>query len=217
LNLIVIAKAPTSGASKTRLCPPCSPAQAASLAEAALADTLEVVARAAIGVGGRPVLVLDGEPGVWLPREFDVVGQRGDGFDERLACAFDDVGAPAFLVGMDTPQITPGLIAGALGLMSGTAVDAVLGEAVDGGWWAIGLHEADERVFLGVQMSVASTCAEQRARMLALGLSVAELPVLRDVDVFEDAVAVAAQAPSTRFAAALDGLTLTGVEMRRGG
>ena len=34
--------------------------------------------------------------------------QRGDGLDERLAHAFADVGGPALLVGMDTPQVTPG-------------------------------------------------------------------------------------------------------------
>lgn len=214
MNLIVIAKAPMAGVSKTRLSPPCSPAQAASLAEAALADTLEAVALAAAEIGGRPALVLDGEPGAWLPPGFAVVGQRGDGLDERLASAFDDVGAPALLVGMDTPQVTPALITDAVGLMSEHAVDAVIGEAADGGWWAIGLKEPDERVFLGVRMSTASTCAEQRSRLGALGLAVAELPVLRDVDVFEDALAVAAQAPGTRFAAAVDGLALTRVEPR---
>ena len=43
MNLIVIAKAPVAGRAKTRLCPPCTPQQAADLAEAALADTLDAV------------------------------------------------------------------------------------------------------------------------------------------------------------------------------
>ena len=57
-HVLVIAKAPVAGASKTRLCPPCSHAQAAGLAQAALCDTLDTVA-ATPGIDRR-VLVLEG-------------------------------------------------------------------------------------------------------------------------------------------------------------
>jgi uncharacterized protein len=50
-------------------------------------------------------------------------------------------------------------------------------------------------------MSTTVTGAVQRARLLAAGLRVADLPQLRDVDTAADAVAVARQAPRTRFAA----------------
>jgi len=53
----------------------------------------------------------------------------------------------------------------------------------------------------GVPMSTAYTGAVQRARLHAAGLRVAELPLLRDVDTAADAVAVARQAPQSRFAA----------------
>ncbi len=211
MNLIAIAKAPVAGVSKTRLCPPCTPEQAATVAEAALADTLLVLASAAEEIGARAVLALDGAVGAWLPPGLEVICQRGDGLDERLAHAFDDAGAPGLLVGMDTPQITSTLLSEAVRLMQGPDIDAVIGEAVDGGWWAIGLREANERVFLGVPMSAATTCAEQRARLAALDLTVGELPVLRDVDTFDDAVSVAAEAPATRFAAAVAGLASTSV------
>ena len=49
-------------------------------------------------------------PGPWLGDGFEVIAQRGDGLDERLAAAFDDVGGPTFLIGMDTPQVTPALL-----------------------------------------------------------------------------------------------------------
>jgi glycosyltransferase A (GT-A) superfamily protein (DUF2064 family) len=101
MKLLVIAKAPEPGRSKTRLCPPCSPEQAAALAEAALTDTLRAVAATP---ADERVLVLDGTPGDWLPEGFRVVPQRGDGLDERLAAAFADAGGPALLIGMDTPQ-----------------------------------------------------------------------------------------------------------------
>jgi glycosyltransferase A (GT-A) superfamily protein (DUF2064 family) len=82
--VLVIAKAPVPGRVKTRLCPPCTPDEAAALARAALEDTLE----AAAGAGAeRRVLVLEGQPGPWLPAGWDIVAQRGNGLAERLAAA----------------------------------------------------------------------------------------------------------------------------------
>ena len=58
----------------------------------------------------RRVLVFDGDGERWLPPGFELIPQRGDGLAERLAAAFEDVGEPALLVGMDTPQLTPELL-----------------------------------------------------------------------------------------------------------
>ena len=71
-TLLVIAKQPVPGRVKTRLVPPCTYEQAAALAEAALADTLRT---AATVPARRRVLVLDGEPGPWLPPGYDIVPQ----------------------------------------------------------------------------------------------------------------------------------------------
>jgi len=201
--LLVIAKAPVAGRSKTRLCPPLTPTEAAAVAEAALVDTLAAVAATP---ASRRVLVLDGVPGPWLERGFEVVPQRGDGLAARLGAAFADVGEPALLVGMDTPQLTPALLEAALARLAAPGTDAVLGPAPDGGYWAIGLRAPDPEVFAGVPMSSAGTAAAQRERLAQLGLTVGELEALRDVDTFADARAVAAQAPGTRFAAAVGAL-----------
>jgi len=196
--VLVIAKAPVAGRVKTRLCPPCTPAEAAELAAAALQDTLEAAGAAR---AGRRVLVLDGAPGPWLPAGWEVVPQRGDGLAERLAAAFEDAGAPAFLVGMDTPQLTPALVRAGLDAL--TTHDATLGPAADGGYWGIGLRRADPAVFAGIPMSEPHTGAAQRHRLRALGLTTAALPVLLDVDTIAAAHAVAAVAPGSRFAARL--------------
>jgi hypothetical protein len=197
--VLVIAKAPVAGRVKTRLTPPCTPAGAAALAAAALADTLAAVARSRRA--GRRVLVLDGEPGDWLPRGFEVVPQRGDGLAARLAAAFADVGGPALLIGMDTPQVTPALLDD--GLRALERADAAFGPALDGGYWAIGLRRPDPAVFRDVPMSAGETAAAQRARLAELALTTAELPPLIDVDTIADARRVAAAAPATRFAGAL--------------
>jgi rSAM/selenodomain-associated transferase 1 len=200
VTVIVLAKAPEPGRVKTRLCPPCDPGEAARLAEAALVDTLSAVAATPTR---RRVLVLEGTPGPWLPTGFEVLPQRGDGLDERLAHAFSDVGEGGVLIGMDTPQVTPELLAESLRLLHTTPADAVLGPAVDGGWWGIGLLAPDPAVFVGVPMSTSTTGAAQRARLRALGLRTKSLPSLRDVDDIEDAVAVAHDAPRGHFAGTL--------------
>lgn len=192
-TLLVIAKQPVPGRVKTRLVPPYTYEQAAALAEAALTDTLHAVLRAP---AARRVLVLDGQPGPWLPSGFEVVPQCGGPLDERLAAAFAAVRGPALLIGMDTPQVTPALLT-----VDWDAADAWFGPAADGGFWALGLRTPDPALLRGVPMSTADTGAVQRARLDDAGLRVAELPELRDVDTVADAVAVARQVPGSRFAA----------------
>jgi uncharacterized protein len=192
-TLLVIAKQPLPGRVKTRLVPPCTREQAAALAEAALTDTLHAVLKAP---ARRRVLVLDGQPGPWLPAGFDVIPQCGGPLDERLAAAFAAAGGPALLIGMDTPQVTPALLT-----VDWQATDAAFGPAADGGFWALGLRAPDPALLRGVPMSTPATGAIQRARLLTAGLRVTDLPQLRDVDTAADAVTVARQAPHTRFAA----------------
>lgn len=211
-DLLVFAKAPVPGRSKTRLTPPLSPWGAVALAKAMLDDTLAAVRRCR--AGGR-VLVLDGDAGSWIPGGFCVVPQRGCGQAARLAAAFDDAfalsGRPALLIGMDTPQVSTHLLEGCIARLEDPGVDAVLGLARDGGWWAMGLRRPDPRVLDGVPMSSSRTGEEQRARLDSLDLRCATLPVLTDVDTIEDAYAVAEEAPGSAFARALahgSGLTL---------
>jgi glycosyltransferase A (GT-A) superfamily protein (DUF2064 family) len=93
--LLVMAKSPIAGRVKTRCTPPCTPDQAAAMAEAALHDTLRV----ALAVpAARHVLALDGPVGPWLPAGFDVVPQVGRGLGERLDRAFADVAGPVLMI-----------------------------------------------------------------------------------------------------------------------
>ncbi|WP_439081407.1 TIGR04282 family arsenosugar biosynthesis glycosyltransferase [Streptomyces sp. WL006] len=207
-ELLVIAKEPVAGRVKTRLCPPFSPAEAAELAAASLADTLETLLALP---ARRRVLVLDGRPGDWVPPGFEVVPQSGGGLDERLAAAFGGCTGPALLVGMDTPQIGATHLAPALAPDAWDGCGAWFGPAEDGGFWALGLAEPDPALLLGVPMSVPETGAVQRRRLVEAGLAVRELPVLVDVDTAADASRVASAAPGGRFAAALGRLTGAGV------
>ena len=82
-------------------------------------------------------------------------------------------------------------------------VDAVVGPASDGGWWSLGVRNAQMARALGdVPMSTSDTGELTIRALRADGLRVALLPVLTDVDNFDDAAEVAGKAPGIRFARA---------------
>lgn len=217
--LLVVAKAPVPGLAKTRLSPPATPGQAAEIAAAALLDTLDAV-YAVPGVA--PVVAMTGDLGAAARsaeigqalRLAMVIPQRGWDFGARLANAHADAaevhaGLPILQIGMDTPQVTPESLAAAAAPVVDGGRDAVLGPAVDGGWWALGL--ADPRhaqVLAGVPMSRDDTGERTMRALTACGLRPHHAARLSDVDTMADARAVAAACPDGRFAravAAVDG------------
>ncbi|MDX3584729.1 TIGR04282 family arsenosugar biosynthesis glycosyltransferase [Streptomyces europaeiscabiei] len=202
-TLLVIAKEPVPGRVKTRLTPPYTPREAATLAEAALPDTLHTLLRTP---AHRRLLVPDGTPGPWLPPGFDVVPQEEGGPDERIAASSDHCAdGPALLLGMDTPQLTPEPLSG----VGRDGHEAWFGPAADGGFWALGLADPARAgsVVRGVPMSTHRTGAIQRPRLAEAGPAVADLPVLRDVDTAADAAQVTACCPpGSRFTTALASL-----------
>ena len=202
-SLIVMAKAPVPGRVKTRLTPPLCPEQAAVLARAALEDTLAAVGDSTLAT--RRVVVLEGEPDGWLPGDFELVAQRGDGWRSALRARSRTSAAGA--AGRHGHAAGHSRVARRRARGSRGRRDAVFGPAADGGYWTMGLARSDPRVFQGVPMSRPHTGAAQRARLAALGLETHYLPLLRDVDTFEDARSVAVAAPGGRFAAALRDLT----------
>ncbi|MFB9565386.1 DUF2064 domain-containing protein [Saccharopolyspora hordei] len=210
--LLVVAKSPVPGRVKTRLCPPATHAEAARIAAASLLDTMDAVRRTE---RSRPVVALAGDLDAGVDaaalrtalRGWTVLGQRGDGFPARLAAAHADTaaahpGLPVVQIGMDTPQVTPELLAEACAALDGA--DEALGLAEDGSWWVIGFRDpAAARLLASVPTSRPDTGTRTLAALRAAGLRVALLPELTDVDTMDDALRVADEAPWTRFASVL--------------
>jgi rSAM/selenodomain-associated transferase 1 len=217
LGLLVLAKAPEPGRVKTRLCPPLTSEEAADLAAAALLDTL-----AAVGAvpGGRTVVALTGRPAVaarasQLATALDgvtMLDQRGPDLGHRIAAAHRDAadllpGRPVLQLGMDTPQVESALLVEAAGPLRRGTVEAVLGPATDGGWWALGLRDPRAAAAVADVPTSRDDTGERTLHALrAAGLRVGLLPELTDVDTMADAVAVRRVAPWSRFAAALAAL-----------
>jgi uncharacterized protein len=206
-TVLVVAKAPVPGLAKTRLAIDVGAEVAADIAAAALLDTLDAVAAAQVA---QRVVALTGDLGQACRAgeiadrltDFTVITQRGDGFAERLANAHRDAaapGLPVLQIGMDTPQVSPELIAGC-----GRALvdDAVLGLAADGGWWVLGVRDAAMAECLrGVPMSQPDTGAQTLAALRNNGLRVRLVAELADVDTVADIEPVRlACPPAGRFA-----------------
>ncbi len=195
-TLVVVAKEPVPGRVKTRLHPPYTLDQAAELAAACLFDTLDAVD---VLPASRRILLIDGRgPGRPGWEEWP---QPPGGLDERLAWCLDQLDEPILLVGMDTPHLDPGVLQPAFDWPDD--VDAFLGPADDGGFWALGLRRPDGGLVRGVPMSRDDTGQVQLRRLIAAGLRVHLLPPMRDIDTAPDLAAAAARAP--RLAAALAG------------
>lgn len=200
MHVTVIAKAPVAGHVKTRLCPPCTPAQAAAIAAAGIADTITAIDTVPGVAQSRRVLLLEGSRQEWMPSHFEVVMQRGEGLGERLRNGFADLG-PGVITGMETPHMAHRL---------GEALEAVergsdvLGLAEDGGYWVIGLSGRTmaklDRVFSGIPMSATDTGLLQLRRLHDLSDEVMMMPTTRDLDTIDDLRAVAASGGSGRLA-----------------
>jgi len=198
-------------------------AVAARLAAAALWDTVEAC-EAAFGPGechlalaGDLADAVDGNPLVERLAGWTIHPQRGTGLGERLSHAHHDTHAhphprrgganfatsagsgPVVQVGMDTPQITPGLLRRVA--VEAATGRAVLGLAEDGGWWVLALQTpAATTALVDVPMSRPDTYQATRTALTEAGADVVPTERLRDVDTVADAEAVAAAAPGGRFA-----------------
>lgn len=207
--VLVVAKAPVPGLAKTRLAASLGNAAAADIAAAALLDTLDAAAAAPVA---HRIVAMTGDLAAASRSEeirlrladFTVVEQRGDDFADRLANAHADAavaagGLPVVQIGMDTPQVTAGLLTEcAVALLS---TDAVLGMARDGGWWVLGITDPRAAECLRtVPMSTADTGAVTLAALRDTGLDVQLLSELADVDTVDDIEEVRrACPPDSRF------------------
>lgn len=185
--VVVIAKAPRAGASKTRLCPPLSPVQAAELAQAFLCDTLEL----ALGLSDAMVTIFHSgaAEGVEILRgvassKVGVMGQLsrglGAGLVEAAARHFAAGAGSVLLIDSDSPTLPPAYLAQARAALA--THDAVLGPCEDGGYYLLGLRTPRPGLFEDIAWSTPAVVAQTLDRARTLGLSMELLPTWYDVD-----------------------------------
>lgn len=198
--LIIFAKAPIPGQVKTRLCPPLTPDEAATLHGSFVLDTLER-SQAAIRTFKLPLdrylacapsaehvffKIMEDRHGITL------LDQAGEDLGARMHQAFERVFARgyrrALLIGTDVPSLPLEHYQRAVGLLD--AHDLVLAPALDGGYVLIGLKQPAPELFAGIPWSTDRVLALTQDKAAKLGLKTALLPAWRDVDTIDDVKAL---------------------------
>jgi uncharacterized protein len=186
----VMTKAPRAGRVKTRLVPPLTAAEAAQLNVCFLRDTAAAISQAcaekARGIAVYTPVGAEADYVDILPREFQLIPQRGNGFGERLEHAVEDLFAIGFasvcLIDSDSPTVPPEVYAEATRALSMPRDRVVLGPSEDGGYYLIGLKQNHRRLFQNIEWSTERVFEQTKTRAAELGVEVELLPACYDVD-----------------------------------
>ncbi|NHC37023.1 TIGR04282 family arsenosugar biosynthesis glycosyltransferase [Scytonema millei] len=192
-SLIIFTRYPEPGKTKTRLIPALGAEKAALLhrqmTEHTLAQVKRLQAQRSVRVevcfaGGNSNLMMQ-----WLGNDLIYTvqgeGDLGTRMARSLANTFDDGANYAAIVGTDCPGLNAGSIAAAFDQLH-RVCDLVLGPAVDGGYYLLGLRRFIPELFVGVNWGSPEVLSQTVAIAKRLNLSVAYLPQLPDVDRPED-------------------------------
>lgn len=184
--LIVVAKRPMAGQTKTRLTPPLPPETAAALYECFLQDTLAHIRQVANIQPVIAYLPLEAEAYFrQLAPDFALLPQEGPDLGVRLDNALTYYLQAGYsgvaIMNSDGPTLPATCLQSAFTELTGAA-DVVLGPCDDGGYYLIGLKRPAPRLLREVRMSTPQVTADTLALAQAEGLSVALLPTWYDVD-----------------------------------
>lgn len=195
--MVIMAKYPQPGTTKTRLCPPLSFEQAAKLYEAMLRDTIALVStRAGIDLA---VAITPNNARQYFssitPPAAHLLPVSGADIGECLGAAFDqlfDLGySKVMALNADGPSLPAETLDQAAALLD--AHDLVLGPGEDGGYYLVGLQSRQPDLFKGISWSTDQVLSQTTHKALRLGLNFALLVPWFDVDYYEDLVRLSRQ------------------------
>ncbi|QPD05579.1 MAG: hypothetical protein Nkreftii_003353 [Candidatus Nitrospira kreftii] len=194
--VVIFAKAPIPGYVKTRLCPPLTPDEAATLHGSFVLDTLERTKTAA----GRLKLsmerylacapssshvffkIMEERQGVTL------IDQVGDDLGARMHQTVETMFSRGYrrtvLLGTDVPTVPLEYFKQVLTLLE--SYDLALGPALDGGYYLIGMNRSIPELFTNIPWSTDQVLRLTQDRAAQLSLKTALLQPWRDVDTLAD-------------------------------
>ncbi len=204
-TLIIFAREPIAGRTKTRLCPAFSSKAAAELYKCFLADVLALITQLP---EVRPIIAYtpdsNGEFFAQFAPEIDAMPQCGAGLGERMDYALRhglETSTSVVLIGSDSPDLPVGFVCEAFSALADGA-DVVFGPASDGGYYLIGVRAPQPHLLCGVTMSTPTVLADTLAIARELNLRVHLLPQWHDVDTIDDIWALKGRLQHTPFKAA---------------
>lgn len=190
--LIIFAKQPLPGTVKTRLSPPLTTAEAATLYDCMLRDTMETATSLA---GITPFLFFQDDPGAGdyfagIAPDTICLPQRGNDLGERMKSAFQELFDRKFtevaIIGTDSPHLPPEHVYEAFALLEFMHTDLVFGPAWDGGYYLLAMKRVWDELFGGLPWSSGDLLAAsvEAAKDACLGASF--LPEWHDLDTADD-------------------------------
>jgi uncharacterized protein len=192
-RLVIFTRYPEPGKTKTRLIPLLGKQGAADLHRRMAEYTIRTLANSLPSV--TPTIYYEGAPEekirAWLGERYSYRSQRGTDLGQRMNIAFEEgfrSGARAIvLIGTDCPDLDRPLLLEAFDHL--TSADLVLGPAIDGGYYLIGLRYPIPQLFGAIEWGSATVLTDTIKMATALHLSVAYLRPLNDIDRPEDLLA----------------------------
>lgn len=185
-RILIMAKAPIPGFTKTRLRLP--PATAARLQKALISDTVDKAQRTApVTIAGTPPDHLDLIAPL-IPENVQLIPQPEGDLGERMFAGakhlFDHAPGPVVILGTDAPTLPPEYIEEAISALQ--THDLSIIPSLDGGYVLIGLKKVYEAIFTGIDWSTEKVHGQTLAQAQASGLSVFQTDPWYDVDDPED-------------------------------
>ncbi len=187
----IICKAPIVGQSKTRLIGAVGAEGAAELAGAFLADVANIILQAGAGhsVHGVAVYAPAGREDALrrlLPARFQLMCRQDGGLGAVLNLSSQQLLADGhshvILVNADSPTLPISRLSRALDLLSLEGDRVVLGPAIDGGYYLIGLKQSHPELFMDIPWSTDKVLKRTIERARSIALPVVELAPWYDVD-----------------------------------
>jgi rSAM/selenodomain-associated transferase 1 len=188
----IMIKTPRNGFSKTRLCPPFSPEEAAGISGCFLRDTSATVEALRskdpflVGVAVYTPVGSEGELEQLLPPGFKMIAQRETEFGARLLGAIQDLFSVGFgavcLINSDSPTLPLSYLQEVASFLKEPKNRVVIGPSSDGGYYAIGMRDAHPRLFEEITWNTDRVYHETIERAKEIGLSPITLAPWYDVD-----------------------------------
>ncbi len=187
--MVYFAKVPAPGRVKTRLCPPLTPAEAAGLYSGFLRDVLRPVPEARTIVYAWPAEEISNLHEI---TDLEIRPQRGADLWERMTVCFDELleagHSAVVLRNTDSPDLPPDIVEQAIERARPGRV--VLGPDAGGGYYLVALAEPCPALFQADVEGAATVFESTVARARELGLEVDVLAEHRDVDDYDDLLAL---------------------------
>ena len=189
-SLIVVAKKPEPGFTKTRLCPPFTPEAAAEFYGCMMRDTMALAVKLRgvdLTLAFTPSSAIDYFHKL-VPDGFHLIPQKGANLGERLANALVhhlELGyRKAVIMNSDGPTLPLAYLEEAFSKLD--QVDVTLGMGHDGGYYLMGLKQLYPELFQNIAWSTERVIPQTLEVCRRLKLKAHRLPEWYDVDVRAD-------------------------------